>query len=196
MRLRFILRALGLVVVAIVLFVGWVAFDIWSYGNSSDPGTADAALVLGAAVAEDHPTPVFEERLRHAVDLYKTGKVRTLVMTGGRNPFDAIGEAEAGRDWAIAAGVPTEAILVETKSRTTQQNIDFAKPILAEHGLSRVLVVSDPLHLRRATAMAQAEGIDARPSPTPTSRYETLGTQLPMLAREVWFIFAYWITGQ
>jgi len=187
---------LGLVAAAMVLVVAWIALDIWSFGNSSDPGSADAALVLGAAVAGDHPTPVFAERLRHAVALYKAGKVRTLVMTGGKNPYDAVGEAEAGRAWAMAAGIPAEAILVETQSRTTRQNIDFAAPILAEHQLARVLVVSDPLHLRRAVTMARELGIDAWPAATPTSRYQTLGTQLPMLAREVWFTLVYRITGQ
>ncbi|MDC9826531.1 YdcF family protein [Devosia sp. ZB163] len=196
MSARTIRRALGLVLAVVVPVAGWVAVDTWTYGMGSDPGPADAALVLGAAVAGDRPTPVFTERLRHAVDLYASGRVRMLVMTGGRNPSDALGEAEAGRDWAIAAGVLPEAILVETSSRTTRQNIDFAKPILAEHGLTRVLVVSDPLHLRRAVTMARDAGIDARPSPTPTSRYATLGTQVPMLMREVWFSFVYRLTGQ
>jgi uncharacterized SAM-binding protein YcdF (DUF218 family) len=189
-------RALGFVSVALVLLAAWVAFDIWNYDTHSDTGTADAALVLGAAVAGDRPTPVFEERLRYAVELYRAGKVRALVMTGGKNPYDAVGEAEAGRVWALAAGVPAEAILVETQSRTTKQNIDFAAPILAQHQLARVLVVSDPLHLRRAVTMARDLGIDASPAATPTTRYQTLGTQLPMLAREVWFTLVYRITGQ
>ena len=63
-------------------------------------------------------------------------------------------------------------------------------------GAGRVLVVSDPLHLRRAVTMARDLGIDAWPAATPTSRYQTLGTQLPMLAREVWFTLVYRITGQ
>lgn len=196
MSLRLVLRALGLAVAAILLVVGWVAFDIWSYGSASDAGPADAALVLGAAVAEDRPTPVFAERLRHAVELYKSGRVPILVIAGGKNPSDILGEAEAGRDWAVAGGVPSAAILLETQSRTTKQNIEFAAPILAEHGIGSVLVVSDPLHVRRAVAMARDLGIDARPSPTRTSRYQTLGTQLPMLMREVWFSFVYWFTGQ
>jgi uncharacterized SAM-binding protein YcdF (DUF218 family) len=58
-----------------------------------------------------------------------------------------------------------------------------------------VLIVSDPLHMRRAMAMAEAEGFDAFPAPTPTTRYRSLGTQLPFLAREVWFIHLHWLAG-
>jgi energy-coupling factor transporter ATP-binding protein EcfA2 len=56
---------------------------------------ADAAIVLGAAVYTDRPSPVFEERIRHGVALYKAGRVRLLVMTGGRDPGDRLSEAEA-----------------------------------------------------------------------------------------------------
>jgi hypothetical protein len=59
----------------------------------------------------------------------------------------------------------------------------------------RVLVVSDPLHMRRAMRMAIDLGLDAHPSPTPTSRYRSLTTQLPMLLREVYFSAYYLVTG-
>lgn len=47
-----------------------LAFDIWRYGEQTSPGAADAALVLGAAVLGDVPSPVLIERLRHAKALY------------------------------------------------------------------------------------------------------------------------------
>jgi hypothetical protein len=94
-----------------------------------------------------------------------------LVMTGGLGPGDRATEAEAARLWSLAQGVPPEAIAVETRSRTTQENLAFARPILARHGLRTVLLVSDPLHMRRSVAIARRLGIEAAPSPTPTTRY-------------------------
>src|SRR3712207_6648986 len=120
--------------------------DIVVHSRQSDPAQADAALVLGAAVVDTVPSPVFEERIRHAVALQKAGRVRVLVMTGGLGQGDRVSEAEAARDWSIARGVPPSAILVETQSRTTHENLVNARPLLAEHGLRRVLLVSDPLH--------------------------------------------------
>jgi uncharacterized SAM-binding protein YcdF (DUF218 family) len=97
-----------------------------------------------------------------------------------------------GRDWAVAHGVPPAAILIETQSHTTKQNFTFAKPLIEKAGIGRVLVVSDPLHMRRAMWMANTLKFDAAPSPTTTSRYETLATQVPMLFREVWFSFVWY----
>lgn len=178
-----------------LLFVLYLAADVLLQSARSDPAPADAAIVLGAAVADVTPTPVFEERLRHAVDLYQTGQVKLLVMTGGRGPGDSLAESEAGRGWAVAHGVPNEAIVVETQSQTTEQNFAYALPLLTERGIGRVLVVSDPLHMRRAMRLAAAFGLDAHPSPTPTSRYQSLATQVPMLAREVWFGFVDLVFG-
>jgi uncharacterized SAM-binding protein YcdF (DUF218 family) len=148
-----------------------VLADIAAFSSRFEEGPADAAVVLGAAVFGAVPSPVFEERIRHGVALYKAGKVRMLVMTGGLGPGDQATEAEAARLWSLARGVPPEAIAVETRSRTTQENLAFAQPILAQHGLRTVLLVSDPLHMRRSVAIARRLGIEAAPSPTPTTRY-------------------------
>lgn len=187
------MRKLMFMLVGLVLLVayasGQLAWTIWTYAEITDDGPADAALVLGAAAEGVAPSPVFEERLRHAVDLYRRSRVSRLVLTGGRGAGDALAESEVGRDWAIAHGVPPEVILIETESRTTKQNFTFAMPLMEEAGVGRILVVSDPLHMRRAMWMAETFKLNAAPSPTPTSRYQSLGTQLPMLFREVGFAF-------
>lgn len=192
---RILLRALALIVGLPLVVAVALAAETLIFAQQSDPGPADAAIVLGAAVYDVLPTPVFEERLRHAVSLYTSGRVKWLVMTGGLGPGDSLAESEAGRGWAVAHGVPASAILVETRSQTTRENLVEALPLLKERGIGRVLVVSDPLHMRRAMLMATSLGLDAHPSPTPTSRYESLMTQIPMLAREVYFTLLYRLTG-
>lgn len=145
--------------------------DIVAFSRHSDLRSADAAIVLGAAVFDRVPSPVFEERIRHAVALYRAGRVRLLVMTGGIGDGDGLSEAEAARDWSIAHGVPPSAILVETQSRTTRENLAFVSPLLRENDVERVLLVSDPLHMRRAIALAHRLDVNAAPSPTPSTRY-------------------------
>ena len=194
--MRALFRVVGLAVVAVLLGIGWVGGDILLAAGQSDPDRADAAIVLGAAVSGSEPTPVFEERLRHAVELYRTSQVKMLIMTGGTGPGDSLAEAEAARRWAIANGVPAGDIITEAQSHTTKQNFVNALPLLEQREIGRVLIVSDPLHMRRALRMAADLGLDAHPSPTPTSRYKTLGTQAPMLAREIWFNLVYLTTGQ
>ncbi|HEY8576054.1 MAG TPA: YdcF family protein [Devosia sp.] len=183
------------VTVLVLVVSGGIAFDIWRYAGASSPDKADAALVLGAAVIGSTPTPVLVERLRHARDLYRSRQVGHIVVTGGLSPEDDLTEAEASRNWLLAEGVPAEAILLEDKSRTTIENVAFARAVLAENRLASVLVVSDPLHMRRAVLIADRLGIAAQPSPTPTSRYQTWQTTLPFLAREVWFMGQYLVAG-
>jgi uncharacterized SAM-binding protein YcdF (DUF218 family) len=173
---------------AVVLSGLAVLAEIAAFSSRFEEGPADAAVVLGAAVFGAVPSPVFEERIRHGVALYKAGKVRMLVMTGGLGPGDQATEAEAARLWSLAQGVPPEAIAVETRSRTTQENLAFAQPILAQHGLGTVLLVSDPLHMRRSVAIARRLGIEAAPSPTPTTRYRGWRSWTWFLGGEAYYL--------
>ncbi|WP_240630766.1 YdcF family protein [Mycolicibacterium sp. GF69] len=197
-RRRFI-RSYWRIAIAPSLFLAAVlslALSINAFGARSDAAPADAAIVLGAAVDADAPSPVFEERLRHAAALFNSGQVEWIVLTGGVGQDDTLAESEAGRDWLIAEGIPPDRLLIETQSRTSKQNFAFALPLLAEHDLNRVLIVSDPLHMRRATRIATDLGLDAHPSPTPTSRFTSLHTRIPMLLREIYLSLHYYATRQ
>lgn len=161
----------------------------------SEAARGETAIVLGAAVIGDQPSPVFAARLDHAATLYHEGQAVRILVTGGRSPEDSISEAAAGTAYLAARGVPKAAILREDQSRTTRHNLANAAEVLGPDRTKPVLIVSDPLHMRRAMAMAQAEGFDAQPAPTPTTRYKSLSTQIPFLAREVWFMHVHWLAG-
>jgi uncharacterized SAM-binding protein YcdF (DUF218 family) len=170
---------------------GWIAVGPAITGAER----GETAIVLGAAVYGDVPTPVFAARIDHAINLYREGRVKRLLLTGGRSPEDRLTEAEAAAAYARARGVPPAAILLERQSRTTRQNLENARQVLGDAADAPVLIVSDPLHMRRAMAIAAAVGFDAEASPTPTSRYRSLATRLPFLAREVWFMHLHWVLG-
>lgn len=178
----------------LALTVGWlglVALSIAFYAGTSADGPADAAIVLGASVADGEPTPVFEQRILHAVDLYRDGTVPALILTGGVGAGDVLAESEVARAYCIARGVPAHALSIETESRTTHQNLIQARRLAAGLGARRVLVVSDPLHERRAVTMGRDLGLDAHPSPTPTSRYVGVVARGRFLARETYFYARY-----
>lgn len=167
---------------------GVLAYQIWSYRQVQDESTADAAIVLGAAVWGGDPSPVFAERIRHAISLYHRGRVGRLLFTGGKGDGQKLAEAEAARRFALQHGVAEAHILLETSSRTTQENLEHAKLIADEHRLGRVLIVSDPLHMKRAMSIAATVGLDASPSPTGSSRFDGHWDQAWMLARETCFL--------
>jgi uncharacterized SAM-binding protein YcdF (DUF218 family) len=192
---RRLLIGLGVVVAIPVLVALGFGLSVLRYASMSDDGPADAAIVLGAAVRTTGPSPVYVERINHAVALYQAGAVKYIIMTGGKGLGERVTEADAGRDQAIAAGVPAEAILTETLSRDTKENLDNVRPIIAAYRIDRVLIVSDPLHMMRAMQIAADAGLDAAPSPTPTTRYRTLVSQIPMLIKETYYNLHYRILG-
>ena len=181
---------------AIAVAASVLAWRIYSFRNITYDGPADAAVVLGAAVWTRDPSPVFKERINHAVNLYQKGRVRKLIFTGGQgNPGEPT-EASAARDYALQSGVPTSDILIEDKSHTTYENILNAKQLADTHGLRTVLIVSDPLHMKRAMTMARDVGLEAHPSPTPSTRYQGMRSQLKLLMHETYYYIGYLLQSE
>jgi uncharacterized SAM-binding protein YcdF (DUF218 family) len=186
-----IAKAVLLVFTLVVLAVGLLASNIYSYRNTNSDGPADAAIVLGAAVWGAKVSPVFRERINHGIDLYRRGKVQKLIFTGGQgNPGEPT-ESAAARQYALESGVPANDILIEEKSHTTYENILYAKQLAETLGVRKVLIVSDPLHMKRALVMARDAGLAADPSPTPSTRYQGVRSQATLLAHETYYYIGY-----
>jgi len=175
----------------LLLWLVILSIKIYTYASVSDPSPADAAIVLGAAAWGDVPSPVFEERIKHAINLYRTGQVQVLIFTGGVGEGERLAESAVAREYAIRHGVSAAHIYCETTSRITYENLTGAWQIVEQQNLTRVLIVSDPLHTRRAVTIARDLGLEASPSPTPTSRYVTRKSRLRFLLRETLFYAAY-----
>jgi uncharacterized SAM-binding protein YcdF (DUF218 family) len=175
----------------LVLWLWFLAIQIYHYSRESYSQPADVAIVLGAAVWNERPSPVFEERIKHAIDLYKSESVQAIIFTGGIGKGDRSAESQVAREYAILHGVPAEHVYYETRSRTTRENLQEAKRILDQRNLPNVVIVSDPLHMKRAVAIARDLGIAAQPSPTPTSRYRTWQSRLGFLLRETYYYASY-----
>lgn len=191
--MRKIAKIFLLITFILVLVFGVLASRIYSFGNTRSDESADAAIVLGAAVWSSGVSPVFRERINHGIELYQKGKVRKLIFTGGQgNPGEPT-ESSAARDYALQSGVPVQDILIEQKSHTTYENILYAKQIADGNSIRKVLIVSDPLHMKRAVLMAHDVGLEAEPSPTPSTRYQGLRSQLGLLAHETYYYIGYLI---
>lgn len=193
------MRAFAKAVAALMLLAalvwGIAATRILQFSRQSASGTADAALVLGAAAWGYRPSPVYRERIANAVLLYKQGRVRWIILTGGSPLPDYPSEAQVGRRYCLQQGVPDSALVLEDRSRTTWGNLRGAHAQMQQRGIRSVLLVSDPLHLKRATAMARAQGIDAQPSPTQTSRFRSWDTRALLLWHETWLDLGFELFG-
>ena len=169
--------------------------QIYRFGHVRQTKQADVAIVLGAAVWGDQPSPVFEERIKHGIDLYQSGAVEKLIFTGGVGKGDTLSESEVARRYALERGVSDEDILIETTSTITLENLVEAQKAMTQHGLETAVLVSDPLHMYRTVDMAQDLGMDVSTSPTPTTRYRTWRSKAGSLGYEAFFYTVY-LVGQ
>lgn len=171
-----------------LLWLGGVASWIHWVGERDQATAADVVIVLGAAAYDAVPSPVFKARIEHGLDLFRSGLAGKLIFTGGYGGGGArFAESQVARRYAMRAGVPEDAILIEATSQTTYQNLFEARRLMQEHGLQRAIVVSDPLHMARALRLCRGLGIDALGSPTPSTRFRSFRTRWEFLAREVYF---------
>ncbi|MEJ8544517.1 YdcF family protein [Brevibacillus borstelensis] len=167
------------------------AYSIWSFASVRHWGKTDAALVLGAAVWDSQPSPVFRERIDHAIWLYQNGYVGGILFTGGKSADSPEAESEVARDYAIKHGVHPADILAEDRSTITEENLSYALEVARSANWHSFTIVSDPLHMKRSMAMAHDLGMEAYSSPTPTSAYQSLKTKAPFFLRELFYYLGY-----
>ncbi len=172
----------------IFLWCAGLVIAIATGGQAHENAQADVAIVLGAAVYTNRPSPVFIERIQHGVHLYQQKKVKAIIFTGGLAEGDQLAESEAAKRYALAQGVPEQAIWIEKKSTTTAENLQYAKNIMDQQGFNTAIIVSDPHHLRRASMYASKKGINAITDPTPTSRYKGFKAISEQFAKEGYLI--------
>lgn len=193
--MRRVLATLGGLLLAILAWLAVLGSAIWMYGNQDHAVASDCAIVLGAAAYGAKPSPVFEERIRHGIALYRTGLVSKIIFTGGYGTGADHAESEVGAAYAAREGVPAADVFVELRSRTTQQNLAEAKILMEAHDLKTAILVSDPLHMRRAMWIAKDLDVSAVSSPTPTTRYRSFKTKFTFLRHELYYWHHYLFTG-
>jgi uncharacterized SAM-binding protein YcdF (DUF218 family) len=121
---------------------------------------ADAAVVLGAPLRADGAlSEVVAERVAAGVELWRRGRVPTIVMAGGRTRGAKVAEATAMAGAALAHGVPERALLVEDRSLYTAENAKNVAAMLLPTR-RRVWVVTQPFHLRRSMMWFRRVGFD------------------------------------
>ena len=171
----------------------WNAVAIYQFSQEDQTRPADCAIVAGAGVSGEQPSPVFAARLDHAIWLYQQGLVHALVLTGGYSAGASVSDAAIARQYVLEKGVPARAIFIEERSTVTHENIRYAKDILLRQQWQTALLVSDPLHMLRLKTLAEDYNIESWSSPTSSTRYQTWLAQARFLVRESFYYSGYQI---
>lgn len=178
------------------LYVLGLAACIVCYPSRLDAAVQrDAAIVLGAAISGSAPSSVFASRLDYAFDLLQTARVRRVILTGGVGAGKQLSEAAVGERYLIQRGASPASLLAEHSSKTTLGNLCNAQALARSAGLQSFVIISDPLHLRRALGMAEDIGLPALPAATPHTRYHAGPSAWEFLARELHFSLGRQVLG-
>lgn len=178
-------------ILLLLLYLIFTAISIVNYGKIDKKAYSDVAIVLGAGTSNGEVSPVYRERIKHGIWLYENDYVDFLIFTGGIGEGNNVSDAYIAKQYAISKSVPEQAIFIEEKSKITEENLQNAKAIMDDNSFNTAIIVSDPLHMKRAMLMADDYGINACSSPTPTTMYRSLKTKMPFLAREEFFYIGY-----
>ena len=220
-------RRTGLVLV--VTGLGWVlawslpATTLWLGGGleqrypylpAAQVQTADAIVVLGGNTAnnranwfEPYDKNTATARIDRAAELYHAGRAPLIVLSGGAlegNVSEAQGMAHSLRQM----GVPESALVLENASRNTYENAALTQDTLAERHIGTVLLVTSALHMPRAMAAFDKQGVPAIAAPgkpqifPPRDRplhiwlpdYRTLDASRSII-KEYAGLLVYWLRG-
>ena len=169
MKLRRVVQSFGASVAVVLFYFLLSLFQVWNTGRSDDRQPVDAIVVLGAAQYDGRPSPQFQARLDHALELWKLDLASYIVVTGGKQVGDRFTEAAAARKFFETEGVLDNLIFEENLGKTTYASLLAVSRVASERKIERVLIVSDPFHQLRAKLIAQEVGLDAITSATRSS---------------------------
>ena len=163
--LRFILRVVILLVVAVVIYLLVTMVQVWLVSRRYEPRPAGAIIVMGAAQYNGVPSPDLAARLDEAELLWRQHYATDIMVTGSKQPGDVYTESEASARYLMAAGIPGRDIF-EAGGSDSWENLSLAAPTLLRLGDDTVLIATDPFHEARSLAIASSLGLTPYPTPT------------------------------
>jgi uncharacterized SAM-binding protein YcdF (DUF218 family) len=185
-------RRIVLLGAAVVLLIATIALCIVVRSDAHTQPThhADAIIVLGAGSWRDEPKRVYRARLDHAIELYEQDLAPRIIVT------ELSPAAEVAQDYLVRRGVPGSAIVVENRSRTTWENLAYARVIMQAHGWQEAIIVTCPFHLHRALRMAHDMGLPAQGGAATASPIEArLDRKMYFTLREAYSYLSYLCSG-
>ena len=129
--------------------------NIVALEEAAELSDVDCAVILGAGVREGKPTPMLRDRLLVGIDLYKSGAVKKLIMSGDHGSTD-YDEVNIMKSFAVDRGVPDEDIFMDHAGFSTYETIYRASEIFEA---DNIIIVSQKYHLYRALYIAEKLGI-------------------------------------
>ena len=149
-----------IIVVIVVCISPFAIVGIASAGRQKSVdkvGAHDVAIVFGAGLDGDQPSPYLRARLQVALDLYTAGKAKVILVSGD-NLTISHNEPWVMTQWLVNQGVPASKIVQDFAGEDTYSTCMRAKEIF---GVTSAILVSQAYHMPRAITTCRLLGVDA-----------------------------------
>ena len=157
--------------------------------QASEAPSAPVAIVFGAGLWRDgSPTPVLRDRVATAAELYLSGKVETLLMSGDNRTIE-YNEPGAMRAYAKQLGIPDEAIVLDYAGRRTYDTCYRAWDIF---DVNEAILVTQGFHLPRALYICRALGVPAVGVPADQREYRRRSMNYWKVRELIATLVAFW----
>ncbi|KPE51344.1 vancomycin high temperature exclusion protein [Chryseobacterium indologenes] len=172
-----------LLLLAGIIFIAWANYSIRQESSEfvtytiSDVPPAKTALLLGTGknLSNGMPNAYFYNRIQAAADLYKSGKIQNIIVSGD-NSTKEYNEPEDMQLALVQNGVPQNKIYLDHAGFRTLDSVIRANKIF---GQTRLVIISQKFHNERAVFLARKNGMEAFGYNAPdVNKYAGLKTNL------------------
>ncbi len=148
----------------LVLATGITMFligEVWIFSGMVQKGEPDLdyIVVLGCQVRGDYPSRALKERIDTAQAYLEKNPDTIAILSGGQGTGEHLSEAQCMYDWLVRAGIDGERLILEDKSTSTVENLNFSSQYLEKEKAS-VGVISNNFHIYRSVAIAKKQGYE------------------------------------
>lgn len=160
---------IGEYIVALLIVLLWLVLfplaQIELFGRTNYESKSEMAVVFGARVYPNGTvSATVRDRMDTALDLYKRGIVKKILITGGVDA-DGIDETKGMLNYGISQGVPASAFVRDNKGDNTDASVKNTTEYFRQHDITKVLAVSKYYHLPRIKMAYRAEHFNVRTVP-------------------------------
>ena len=169
--MKTLIMIVKIILIPILLILLINIFMILSTKNKivkqKDLNKADCILVLGAGIRRNNPSPMLEDRLKTAIELYNKG-IAPKILVSGDHEHDDYDEVNVMKNYLKENGIPSENIFMDHAGLSTYDSIYRAKKIFKA---SKVVIVTQKYHLYRALYIAKSIDLKSQGIPANKQKY-------------------------
>lgn len=147
-----------LVGVSCILFIIIEALIICA-GKQTPPQGADYLIILGAKVNGTEPSLILRYRIEAVAEYLQANPDTMVIASGGQGMDEGISEAQCICEQLVKLGVSSEQIIIEDKSKSTRENLEYSAEFLDKRKAEVVITTTD-FHLFRAMQLAKSCGYE------------------------------------